>query len=327
MPASPRRDLDQRPAAGRAPQRAGDQRDPGRVLGRRPARRPGQRAEQRGDAAEVLGGEHLGRREQRRLAAGVDHLQHRPQRARPSCPSRPRPAAAGASGAPGQVGGDLGADLALPVGQLVRQPRVERGQQPVRGGAGGPCRAGSRRPSLRCTRVSCTANASSHLSRVRAAHSASWSAGRWISRSAVPRSTSLRPARRSAGSGSAGAVQGVQHEPYAAGDRPGRHRGRGRVDRDQRAGELLDLVGRRPPRRRAARYSGLLSCRLRPELGDLAGEQPAPADLQLALAPGLVEEGQGERAAGAVADDDLEQLAPALPHRPHVRRRAPGPAR
>ena len=32
-------------------------------------------------AAQMLHGEHLGRRQQRRLSAGVDHLQHRPQRA------------------------------------------------------------------------------------------------------------------------------------------------------------------------------------------------------------------------------------------------------
>lgn len=60
--------------------------------------------------------------------------------------------------------------------------------------------------SLRCTRVSCTANASSHLSRRRARYSSSLLDGRWISRSAVPMPTSFRPARIDAGSGSSGGV-------------------------------------------------------------------------------------------------------------------------
>ena len=40
----------------------------------------GEVAEHRGDRAVVLLGEHLGRGEQRRLAAGVDDAQHRAQR-------------------------------------------------------------------------------------------------------------------------------------------------------------------------------------------------------------------------------------------------------
>ncbi len=61
----------------------------------------GQRAEHRGDRPVVLLGEHLGRGEQRRLARR--RRRRRASRAaRPrSCRSRPRPAAAGASGARG----------------------------------------------------------------------------------------------------------------------------------------------------------------------------------------------------------------------------------
>ena len=39
----------------------------------------GEVAEQPGDGLEVLRGQHLGRRQQRGLAAGVDHSQHRPK--------------------------------------------------------------------------------------------------------------------------------------------------------------------------------------------------------------------------------------------------------
>ena len=60
--------------------RAGEQRDPGRLVGAAEHAALGEVAEHRGDRAVVLLGEHLGRREQRRLAAGVDDPQHRPQR-------------------------------------------------------------------------------------------------------------------------------------------------------------------------------------------------------------------------------------------------------
>ena len=104
-------------------------------------------------------------REQRGLAARVDDLEHRPQRAQ---------RLAGADLALQQpvhrvwrcqVRRDLLADVARwPVGQLVRQAGVEGVEQAagLRGrGIAGPAAA----RSLRCTRVSCTANASSHLSR------------------------------------------------------------------------------------------------------------------------------------------------------------------
>ena len=53
------------------------------------------------DRPVVLGGQHLGGGEQRGLAAGVDDRRASPAARRRSCPSRPRPAAAGASGARG----------------------------------------------------------------------------------------------------------------------------------------------------------------------------------------------------------------------------------
>ena len=77
----------------------------------------------------MLLGEHLGRREQRRLAAGVDDAEHRAQRDQ------------GLAGADlaleqpvhrvglGEVVLDLGADLALAAGEGERQPLVERREQ------------------------------------------------------------------------------------------------------------------------------------------------------------------------------------------------------
>ena len=73
----------------------------------------GEVAEHRGDRAEVLLGEHLGRRQERGLAAGVDDPEHRPQRDE---------GLAGADLAleqpvhrvgPGEVGLDLGRHLLL----------------------------------------------------------------------------------------------------------------------------------------------------------------------------------------------------------------------
>ena len=113
MPAAPGRGVEQRLAPRRRAHRAGEQRDPGGHVGAAEHAALGQRARAARDRAVVLRGEHLGRREQRRLPAGVDHLQHRAQRDH------------GLAGADlalqqpvhrvvaGQVGRDLGADLAL----------------------------------------------------------------------------------------------------------------------------------------------------------------------------------------------------------------------
>ena len=93
----------------------------------------GQVAEHLGQRLVVLGREHLGRSQQDRLAAVVDHRQHRPQRDH------------GLAGADlalqqpvhrvrtGQVGEDLLADLRLTFGELERQPLVELVQQAALG--------------------------------------------------------------------------------------------------------------------------------------------------------------------------------------------------
>ena len=175
MPARAVGDLGQRGPPGRRAERAGDQGRPGCRPGRRRARRPGRaRPSSVADAAVVLGGEHLGRGEQRGLPAGVDHLEHRPQRDQ---------RLAGADLALqqpvhrvrlGQVGGDLLADRrAAP--RSARTAGSASNVARIPASARRPGGAGRRRPpgAWRCTRVSCTANASSHLSRYFAAYSAS----------------------------------------------------------------------------------------------------------------------------------------------------------
>ena len=76
----PGRRLEQGPAAGRGAQRAGEQRDPGGDGRAVELARAGERAEHLAQRAGVLLGEHLGGREQRRLAAAVDDGEHRAQR-------------------------------------------------------------------------------------------------------------------------------------------------------------------------------------------------------------------------------------------------------
>ncbi len=72
--------LGERRTPGRRVQRPGQQRHPGRLLGAAEEAALGEVAEHRHDRAVVLLGEHLGRRQQRRLAARVDDLEHRAQR-------------------------------------------------------------------------------------------------------------------------------------------------------------------------------------------------------------------------------------------------------
>ena len=113
-------------------QRPGHQRHPSRLVVTAEHAALGHRPEHRDDRAVVLLGEHLGRGEQRGLTAGVDHLEHGPQRddglARPDLaleqPMHRRRLP--------EVVADLVADLALPVGELERQPLVEPVEQPAR---------------------------------------------------------------------------------------------------------------------------------------------------------------------------------------------------
>ena len=106
-------------------ERAGQQRHPGAALSATEQATLGEVAEHRRDRALVLLGEHLGRREQRRLATGVDHLEHRAQRdhrlARADLAlQQPVHRVALA-----ELAGDLLPHAALAVGQREREPLVE----------------------------------------------------------------------------------------------------------------------------------------------------------------------------------------------------------
>ena len=128
----PRRRLEQRPLAGRGRQRAGQQRDPRRVLGA--AEHPAARevTEHRGQRAVVLLGEHLGGGEQGRLRTGVDHAQHGPQRddrlaGADLALEQPVHRVLG-----GEVVEDLRLDALLALGELEGHARVEGVEQPAR---------------------------------------------------------------------------------------------------------------------------------------------------------------------------------------------------
>ena len=140
MPARPSATSARASPLGGGLERAGEQGDPG--AGRVAVELAGaaERAEQRADAAGVLGGEHLGGREQRGLPAGVDDLGHRPQR---------DDGLAGADLAlqeavhrlvAVELGGELLPHVALALGEGERQRGVDGVEQSA--GAAGPGGAG-----------------------------------------------------------------------------------------------------------------------------------------------------------------------------------------
>ena len=109
--------------------RPGEQGHPGGPVGSAELTGHGQRAEDVADRPGVLGGQHLGGRQQRALVAGVDHLQHRQHRddglaGTHLALQQPvhRPGA-------GQFAGDHLEYLALPGGQFVGQPGHQRRHQ------------------------------------------------------------------------------------------------------------------------------------------------------------------------------------------------------
>ncbi len=113
----------------------------------------------------------------------------------------------------------------------------------------------------------------------------------------------------------------VQHDRHRTGDLPRRHRRGGRVDGDERPrvaqDGLVDVeVGARLRRTRSVRgvgqqdVVGVGQLPVAVEDADLPREQPDATLPQLVLAPRLLEEGQRELAARAVADHHLEALGP-----------------
>ena len=103
-----------------------------------------ERAEQLADAAGVLGGEHLGGREQRGLAAGVDDLGHGAQRdhrlARADLALQQPVHRLVAV----ELRGQLLPHLALALGELERAARRRRRRAGRRSGAAGRCRVRGR---------------------------------------------------------------------------------------------------------------------------------------------------------------------------------------
>ena len=149
----------------------------------------------------MLLGEHLGGREQRRLAPGVDDAQHRAER---------HDGLAGADLAleqpvhrvtGGQVVEDLLADRALAGGEVEGQPGVEPVEQPALP-AGARC-AGSAASAARFrARMVCATKASWKRSDVSAAALSCHESGRCRARSAACASSSPRERRTSSGTGS-----------------------------------------------------------------------------------------------------------------------------
>ena len=172
--------------------------------------RLGELAEHRGDGAVVLRGEHLGGGEQRRLPAGVDH-RRASRAARPrSCPSRPRPAAAGASVRRGPGRRRLLAPTSRWPAVSVNGSRASNAasRPPPGGGAAWPLR---RTPSRR----RCAQRGLQHERLVvaqppLAVSTSAIVVGRVDPRRRLGGDTQLRRARTSAGSGSGSVVEDVE---------------------------------------------------------------------------------------------------------------------
>ena len=126
-----RGDVEQRRAPRSGGHGAGDEREPRGLARSAQAAGLDEVAEHRPQRPRVLLREHLGRRQEHGLAAGVDDLQHRAhrdQRLAGADLALEQPVH-GRGG--GELLGDLLADLLLSCGQGEGQPGVERGQQPL----------------------------------------------------------------------------------------------------------------------------------------------------------------------------------------------------
>ena len=162
MPASPSRCLSQRGPARGGAERAGQQRDPGRLVRAAELAATRQRTEQLTQRPGVLLGEHLGRGEQCRLAAAVDDGEHRPQRDDGLATADLALQQPVHRLGPGQLVVDDLADLVLAGRQDPGQGGVEQVEQAAVPTAAAPCRlapcargaGGQARPAGRTTRPS-----------------------------------------------------------------------------------------------------------------------------------------------------------------------------
>ena len=265
----------------------------------------------------MLLGQHLGGREQRGLAARVDHLEHRPDRddglARPDLALQ-QPVHGVVAG---QVGADDRAHLTLARGQRKREPGVEGAGEPAgarraRAGGqrrGGPAALGQDRLQderlvplqalLGPVDVRVVGGPVDAAQRVREADQA------------VP-----FPQRR--GQWVIDVAQGVQQDPDALLDVPGGDVLGGRVHRDQ-FGRVLGgqrrVIGAEQLELRVSELPLAL------EGGYPPGEHAVPARGELPLEHLHPVEERQHQARPAVGDRHLEHLAAPLPHPP---RRDPG---
>ncbi len=294
----PRLHVQQCLAPGRRAERPGEQRDARGVVGRVELPGAAERAEQGAQRAGVLGGQHLGGRQHRRLRTGVDDLQHRPQR---------DDGLAGADVAldepvhrvgTGQVGGDLGPDRLLARGEGERQRRVEGLQQPSgpgrerRGRAGDGGLAAQRQRQLHAHRLVPDEPVPGRVVvRLGVGHV---DAAQRLPQAGQPLGPPQLHRQRVGG-----VVEQLEHLAHAARDVPGRELAGGRVDRHERA-DLVVVAQRLELRVR--------ELELVVEHAHLAGEQRPQAGGEHALEPVAVEERAVEPAAPAVLDDDRQQL-------------------
>ena len=275
-----------------------------------PPARPG-RPEHGADRAVVLLGQHLGGREQRRLAAGVDHLEHARSATRvlpePTSPWSSRCIGCGRRGRRGSAA----PTACWPCGQRERQPRRRTRpaarRPPARGLAapaarGGAPALGQHQPGAQRPRRTAAA-AAPRPPRPRVA--AGGSAERLASASR-PRS-----ARTAAGSGSGTSPAIAGRARWRRWIVPGLDAVGRRVDREERpvAGGRASASPPRRPRRRALVRVGQLPPVA--EGADLAGEQPGgrrAAGRACQSATCLACE-EGERQLGPSVDDrDLEPV-------------------
>ena len=263
------------------------------------------------DRPEVLTGEHLGRRDQRRLTAALRRPGASRAARRASCPSRPRPARAGSSASRPRRSRAIWSPTDDLVGSArERQRRVEaaRGAHPARGASptarGRTAAAGGARPAARTPRA-CAACCAP-------ARSAPRSRGDGCARSRCARRAVRAARRRSSGSGSATGPSPSSTRSMIFVQLPARDRARGGIDRDRQVRVRL----RGQPRgllvveQLVVGMGELLRAAVLPHL---SGEDAAAPGLQVLHAPRLVEERERQLAL-PVADDDLEQRPLAVLH-------------
>ena len=266
----------------------------------------GQVAEHAGDRAGMLGGQNLRRGEQRRLTTGVDDGEHGPQ----GDEGLARADFALEESVHRCLGGEFGLDhrpdLALSVGELKGQSRVEGGLDAGadRAARHRPLAGGERSASGECQlEQECLLVAqppAGHLDlRPRV--------GRVDAAQRVQTRRQVAPIEDLFRQGILGVIEEVEHGAHRLRDLPSRQVADGEIDRD----EVLALACVEVIQQRVARVGELEGS---VELPDGAGEEAARARSQLVLVAVGVEEGDVE-VVRAIGDDGLQHPPPPVLHR------------